>query len=125
MSITTTTLSTLLAILSSAFVSSSDEWNYENFNWGKSDNFCGSQHHEQSPINIDEGGLSDNCPSSLSLDWALGPFQNGDITSFELKNTGHSLQITPKGNKYGLGVLANRFGSGGAFCLDQFHLHWG
>jgi len=103
---------------------SGSSWNYEDLDWGRDDNFCGSQYVTQSPINIDTESL-ESCPSSnAALKWKFG-----DAVHYELENTGHDLRIYPiNDDGENTGLLQNNFNFDGqheAYCLSQFHVHWG
>jgi len=114
----------ILSALTICIILTKSQWSYKDLDWGTSDNFCGDEYTTQSPIDIDtENGVHRDCPSDAALNWMLGTKENG-ITSFELKNTGKGLAVTPKGKN--LGILVNQFGAAdeGNYCLDHFHFHW-
>jgi len=106
-------VSTLSAL---AMVYTATAWDYNNFEWSDSTNFCGSEYQTQSPINIDHNGLT-LCPFHNALNWNFG-----EVTKYEMTNTGHSLQITPTFSGSNVGYLSNL---GEKYCLIQFHIHWG
>eukprot|EP01084_Bolivina_argentea_P295317 508383_1 len=101
-----------------------EPWSYEDQNaWGMSNAVCSSSSKAQSPIDInpEQQNQFDLC-SKDKLQWDITGLMNAAGPIFELKNTRHNIQITPKDESISYATLTI-FGT--SYKLDQFHIHWG
>ncbi len=104
----------------------SSHWGYHDtknwiINYTECAGVVGKVKTQQSPINFDTSKLNNSCTTETDLAVRQWDITKGP-TKFDIKNNGHSIEITNPSDKNWQSRIT--YENGDVYCFNDFHLHW-